>query len=345
MATIILLAVSACAAKPEKVLQKMMSAMAEAQTFDLSLKLGAFGQFPQLTTLNFEEAKMLPGSILVDLSGPIDLTKDLQYQLAGSAKYKLQDTSLEFLGDLIYKDATLYFRLTQVPKVKAADLSNLKDNWYKFDFGAFGLGNQLGADEKSGLDEAKKKKIQKLVAKTDFFEVISDNGIDMLDNITVHHYKVKINKSEVRKFFQETAEIMEERKLTELEIGELEKNLEDWSKLEGQVWVGQNDWYLRRLEVATQAEAGSDALHYDIALELTDFNNKVSISKPGNVREFNMADIFLPQLEKTLPSIDAPGDETISIEDQLKQIQNMDPAELEKQLENLKQELGTINNN
>ncbi|NQT49250.1 hypothetical protein HQ571_00995 [Candidatus Kuenenbacteria bacterium] len=337
----VLLAITGCTPKPEKVLQKMIKKMAEVNSYDLNVKLGVHGQFPQLTTLNLEGAKLLPGAIIFDLMGPVDLTKDLAYKLSGSAKYRLQDSEIKFVGDLLYQGNTLFLKLSEIPDLKMADLTDLKNNWYKFDFDSFALAKQITDPKETKVDEQKNKKLRKLVQKINFFEIVSDNGIDNLDGIRTYHYSIKVNKDAMDKFFHEATEIFEERKLTALEEKELDKNLENWSQITGQVWVGEKDYYLYRIELGTQVESeDSGTTRYDMALDLRDFNKKFEINEPENVREFNMAEIFMPGLDLALP--EAGSGDINSVEEMLKGIEGVSDEELQKKLDELKIELDKV---
>lgn len=343
-AALIIFTATACAAKPEKVLKQMIANLAAAESFNLELNLGAHGQFPQLTTLNASEAQILPGAIIFNLHGPVNVKQALEYHLTGSAKYRLQESEIQFLGDLIYQNATLFFKLTEIPNVKAVDLSNLKNNWYKFDFNSLGLGQQLAEADNKGIDEEKTSQMRKLVRQTDFFQVISDNGIDNLNGQPMHHYNIKLNQAEIKTFFEKASEIFEERKLTEVEEQELDENLAVWGGIVGQVWIGVKDVRLYRLETASQSESSeSGTLRYDVAIGLGDYNGNFSVEAPQNVREFNMAELFLPSLG-ALSAVEGVDAQEIKLEDQFKQIPGVNPEDLQKQLEDLKKGLEQNNN-
>ena len=329
LAILILFFVSACTPKtPEKIVERMIKEMSSVNSYGVSFKLGVFGQFPEM--LDSESAaKMSAGSAIFDMNGSVDLIDKIKTELTGEVKYKVGEKDWPTNGELRYLDNTLFVKLTSVPTIGFIDLAKLQNQWYKFDFKEFDLTKDLSGDAQK-LDTKKTKKLRRLFSQTNFIEVISDNGIDVIGEIRTHHYRVKLNQENFKKFFVEASKIMEERELTALELEELNKSIEKLSAFEGQIWVGADDYLLRRIEFGLQA---NEATRYDLALELSDFNKNFNIETPAEVREFNMADI----LNAELPDIDTNGN-AISIEEQLKNIQGVDPEELKIQLEELQKE-------
>lgn len=327
LATLIIFLTSACTPKtPEAIVKRMMENMGGVSSYGVKFKLGVFGQFPELLDTE-SAAQMSAGSAIFDMSGSVDMADKIKTALTGNMKYRVGEKEWPMSAELRYLENILFVKLLSVPTIGALDLSKLQNQWYKFDFKQFDLTKDLSGDSQK-LDAKKTKKLKKLFGGANLIEVIADNGIDVLGETRTHHYRVKLNQENFKKFFKEASKIMEERELTALENEELDKSIEKLSAFEAQIWVGTDDYLLHRIEFGLQAD---EATRYDLALELSDFNKNFVIEEPADVRDFNMADIFSASLPDNIE-----GEKTISIEDQLKTIQGVDPEELKKQLEELK---------
>ena len=341
---VVLVTVTACTPSPEKVLKKMVLAMSGVQSYNTDISIGVHGQFPQLENLNSTNAALVPGALIVKLSGPIDVRKDLAYDLAGDIKYRLDESELTFAGAIRYLANTMYFSLSEVPNLQIADLSKIKGNWYKFDFGSLGLGQDLSSKQKK-IDEKKNKALRKLIQKTDFFDVVTNNGVQDLDGKKAYNFQTKLNEKDLKTFLQKATEIMEDRSLTSQEKTDLEKSVQSLSNVTGNLWIGEDDYMLYKAELSWLTETEErGSMKYDIALNFSDFDQDFEIKLPGNVRDFNMAEVFMPGLDLDLMGMEAGDGETLDFEEQLKQIEGVDPVELEKQLEELKKQLGDLEN-
>ena len=322
----------------------MLKKMSEVNTYSLDLRVGTHGQFPELTDMSGTQAGLVPGSLILAFDGVVDIEKDLAYDMAGSVKYKVGDsTELKVVGDIKYLDNKMYFQLSEVPNTQIADLSQLRGTWYKFDFADLSLAPQDLSKKESKVDEKVNKKMRKLIQSTDFLDVVKDNGKVDLNGREVFHYEVKLNASEVEKFMREATEIVEDRKLTDEEETEMEKTIQSMKDLTGQVWIGEDDNLLYRLEVGVQIENEQGQMRYDIAADFDNFDEKVEIKEPSDVRDFNMAELFMPAGMNFDMSGGSGVDADIDIEEQLKQIENMDPEELQKQLEELQKGFDGMN--
>lgn len=327
LVTLILFLTSACTPKtPEAIVKRMMENMSAVSSYGVKFKLGVFGQFPELLDVE-STPQMSAGSAIFDMSGSIDFSDKVKTALAGNLKYRVGEKDWPVNGELRYLENVLFVKLFSVPTIGALDLSKLQNQWYKFDFKQFDLTKDLSGDSQK-LDAKKTKKLKKLFSRTNLLEVVADNGIDIINEARMHHYRARLNQENFKNFFREASKIMEERELTALELEELDKSIEKLSAFEAQIWAGADDYLLHRIEFGLQAD---EATRYDLALELFDFNKNFAIEAPADVRDFNMADLF----NVSLPD-NVDDEKTISIEEQLKSIQGVDPEELKKQLEELK---------
>lgn len=277
---------------PEKALKKMIQAMARAEACYAEIKIWVNGQFPQLTSLNLNEAKFYPGTIIIDLKGDMGFRRNVEFALNGFGKYRLLDSEIEFNGDIIYQNGVLYLKLLKVPSLKLIDLTPVKNNWYKFDFAALGLTSGL-SEKAEKLDDKKNQELRELVQKTDFFDVSADEGVDVVNYEESRKFIVKLNQAAMFKFMKRATDIIEEREIDADEEAALKNNLAKLKDVEFRVWVGRKDYRLHRLEFGLPLEtAERGTLRYDVVLNFSGYNQVVNIEKPKDVRDFNMLEIF-----------------------------------------------------
>jgi hypothetical protein len=339
---VLMFSVTGCLKKtPEKMIQNMIKQMSQLEGYNMDIKLSVNGQFPQLTSLD-STTGLYPGAIIALFSGDVDLSdeKSLNYQMAGEIKYRLETSEIVFKGDLVSKDNVFYVKFSDVPDLKIADLSAMVGSWYKFDLNSLGVGNQL-APKPSKDDLQKAKKLKKLFGKTNFLEIVKDNGIDEIDGVRVHHYDVKVDREGMEEFFEQASQISEGRSLTDLEKQEIAKTMQTLGMFDGSVWIGEKDNYLYRIELAGEQKTEDKGMRrYDIVLKFRDFDKKVSVNTPTDVKQFNMMELLMPDFDNFAPELDAA--ENGDLFEQLKDIEGVDPEELQKQLEELQLQL---NNN
>ncbi|MBI5077360.1 hypothetical protein HZB94_03180 [Candidatus Falkowbacteria bacterium] len=292
VALILFGAVGCAKESPEQALKKMIQAMARAEACYAEIKVWVNGQFPQLTSLNLDEAKFYPGTIIIDLKGDMGFRKNLEFALNGLAKYRLLDSEIEFNGDTIYQDGALYLKLSKVPSLKLVDLSSVKNNWYKFDFAAVGLASGL-SESAEKLNDKKNQRLRKLVEDTEFFDIVSDEGIDVVNYEESRKFTVKIKQERMFGFMKKLTEIMDEREISAEEEAALKNNLAKLNDVEFRVWVARKSYRLARLEFGLPLETKEHgALRYDVVLNFSGYNQVINIEKPKDVRDFNMLEIF-----------------------------------------------------
>lgn len=344
LGAVVLFGATGCLDKsPEKVIEKMMKKMADFDSANVDLRVGLNGQFPQLSELD-GTAALESSTVFVNFKGDIDLESEenVQYHLIGDISNKMNDSEMQVAGELLSKGGDLYIKLSETPSVQMFDLSALKGLWYKFDLNSFKVQTEQ-TDAEQELSRSQIKKMQKLLANTEFFRVVKDNGEEALDGIATYHYEVKVNQSELEKFFREANKIVEGRELTQIEEQEMNDNLQKLSEIDGDLWIGKKDYMLYRVELSGQSETEENGVtRYDIAINLRNFGKKVEINKPSDVREFDMMSLFAPQFGD-MEGFDNWATELDSVdnEDILKQFEGMegvDMNDLEKQLEELQKQ-------
>lgn len=309
---------------PQEVLNKMLKKTARADAITLDLKLGIHGLFPELEQIDKDDAEFLPGAIFVNLQGPMNFD-NFECQLSGNAKYRAGENSTDFDGGLIYKDKSMYFSLNKLESTPAP----AKANWYEIN-SPFGS-KEANIDAKSAKEEGKRnRQLKKAFQKRIFLNVIEDSGIDVLNNIQTHRYKVKLDAKKAIEFFKEATEIMEDREISGQELAELSENINDYSMADTQIWIGVNDYLPYRLEVSYQKQP--DSRRYSVAAAFANFGQPAEIKKPENIQTFDLAKVLSSEL---FGEPQAEGSGAVDWKEQLKQIPGVDDKKIEEELKKI----------
>ena len=343
LVVVVLVGATGCGKKsPEQTIKKMMSNLSEVETLNLDIRVALNGQFPQLAVLD-GDAVTEPSSIMMSFVGDVDMESEesIQYQMTSSITNKTGNSEMKISGEVLSKDGVFYVKLAETPDVQIVDLSSLKGMWYKFDLDSLQMAPKVEAEEdEADLSRSQLKKMKKLLAKTEFFRVVKDHGEVDVNGMATNHYEVKVNQAELENFFREGTKIAENRDLTKLEESEMKETLQKFSEIDGDLWIGKKDFNLYRVELSgQQATDDGGIVRCDIAINLKNFDNPVTINTPAEVREFDMMTLFAPQMgafDNLAPELDSVDNEDIL--KQLEGMEGLDQAELENQLMELQKQ-------
>lgn len=333
---VVLLGATGCLNKtPEKIIKKMMMNMADVETANMDLVAMLDGQFPQISEL--EGGEVGDSKVSIKLNGDFDLESEenAKYHLAAEISNQADDSSMTIAGELLSKEGVMYVKLAETPEIPMIDLDSLKGTWYQFDMNT--LNPTEVKREESEMSRSQMRKMKKLISKTEFFKVVKDHGSESVNGVMAYHYEVKVNQEELINFFREANKIVEGRDLSDIEEQEMSANLQKLSDINGEVWIGEDDYLLYRTKLAGASETDeSGAVDYDITLNLKDFGKSVDINKPADVREFDMMSMFMPDMaefDNFDPQLDSINNEDIMM--QFEGMDGVDMDELEKQLEEM----------
>jgi len=160
----------------------------------------------------------------------------------------------------------------------------------------------------------------------------------------MYNYEVKIDEEGMRQYFTESTKVFEDRELTDQELLQLEMTLNKWREVTGEIWIGRKDYRLYRVELRGNFNSAlGENTKFDLAVDLSEFNKKVEIEKPADVREFNMLEVLMPgMMNVSADDMDDFGEDNESdfdfelLEEELKGIDGVSEEELMKSLEELK---------
>jgi hypothetical protein len=324
---------------PQKVIKKMLAEMSEVDSFSLDLNAEIDGSFPGVTSLQMPGDSLEEGSIAVRVDGDFSSKKEdsVAYAMNVEINYNVGEEAEGVKGAFRYLDSNFYANLSEVPNIGFADLSTLKDIWYRFDMNSFD--STKSEDSSTELSDAQMKKFKKLVKKIDFLKITEDYGVENLEGADVYHFAAKIDKKEMKKFAIETTKIMEDRDLSGEELDDLSNSLDAWEEIEAELWIGKKDYLLYRVMANGESktdEAGSKS--YEVTANLSDFDHNREIVKPENVREFDMMSLFMPSFSN-LEGMEGLSTSSSGNVNSLQGIEGIDTDELQKQMEELQQQL------
>mgnify|MGYP000913292720 CR=1 FL=1 len=286
---------------PEGVVSRMMYAMKGvtsgefAGTFDTDIQgaknpLASLENFGQSESV--EEAEAVPMKATIGVSGQIHASNVEQVQTSVKVTLASPDFPEGQSGEVEFmmngKDR--YFKLNKIPMVGKLNLSSLTGNWVNLDTQA--LKEQFGSEESgeevvstTPMSDDSIERIKEVIVSGKILEVVEDMGDSSVGGVSVYHYKVSLNESEVMRVAREVHEITQGAPMS---IEEEKKMTEFWANTEvenGQVWIGKKDFYLYGISFGMKTqnvgeEKSSGAIIADV--QMRNFNKPVTIQPPQN---------------------------------------------------------------
>jgi len=289
-------------ASPTKVLERSTKAMAQLKSVAYKGKITfePEGMTPEPgNPLDPSKLKRL----VVTISGSSELgegkTKSagtfdasLEGLLSGSAGFEFRDV-----------ENKVYGRFTAVPTGLPIDLTGIVDKWISFTKTEVTPTKPENAANNSASAE-KEKQIRELVKKTQFFTVAKKLPDDSVDNVKTYHYKVALDKKNLKQFITESNQITDGKSLTADELKKLDDELAPIVSEQADLWIGKNDYLIRRVFYATSTQgvvplptlAGTPGVKGKLSIDatLSAFNQPVTVIVPENARPFEeiISEIF-----------------------------------------------------
>jgi len=188
----------------------------------------------------------------------------------------------------------LYLRLNEIPAILSAFLNqdmlnSLANVWVYFDLTADGANTET-------LTKNFTKDAGKLFKGQSFFIVEQDMGIEGVRGQSMHHLKVNLNKETLKKIIPKYVELAnkyastESKQAVESQMQELVKVAPQaidgfWDETGGivfDVWLSEDDMYLRRIEVVKTIAEFSFAL----TLEINKIGEAFLLEAPSDAKTF-----------------------------------------------------------
>lgn len=284
-------------------------------TFDVSAK----GKIPSkksisgltgLGSFGFEEeSKMeefIDVEVKINVKGIIDETdkKNAKQQFSVSISGKEGETELEkpFLFEFLNDSKVVALRIPKIPSVMGVDFSDLNNQWVAYDYSKFrekidefreqknvGSVKKLSdEDEKRLIETAKRVVLEKPpLTVTKKFKKENVSGVE------TQPYAFSVSKENFLYLMQELAKD-EKFGIKEGEMKEVEKFLDQVTKLDGTIWVSTGKEslpYKISLAGDFQDEKFKDqgVVHVVITMAFADFNKPVTIEAPKDAITFEEA--------------------------------------------------------
>ncbi|HCC23729.1 TPA: hypothetical protein DF272_06170 [Candidatus Falkowbacteria bacterium] len=285
---LLMVLLTGCTKTPESVVDKMIAKMAAVKTYQFDATVGLKGTMAAL-----EQGLQLSNEsseTKIKAKGQVDMRNDdnVKYVANLDVAFQAEGTALTLKADLLTTSQATYIKVNEAPQIALMDFSQLKDTWYKFQ-----AADGTAESGEEPLSASQVRKIKKLFQNTDFFTVAEDYGTEDLNGIKTYHYRVKLNGDELKRFFVEMKTIVDEQEPTTQEFEEIQANLAKWSGMEGDVWIGTNDYYLYQVNVgANIEEENSDLERMDLSLSMSAYNEPVTIDIPANAKIMDWAEIM-----------------------------------------------------
>ena len=268
---------------PERVLQRSIAAMEGVKSYE----------FDSVFSLAFESSEVggsvmplfLANALNVHINGNIDaaneenIKSDFDIEVkSGNTKYiKAHILGLGEDGYLNIEDLSGIESILDPERTGV--FSFFVNKWISFDKESLReLGYDVSAAEQSKIDP---QEISKIFSEHNPFMITQQYASEQLDGQDMFHYGFDMDKEKLKVLLKEIQEKF-------LDSGELGPNAADnlnsaVDKLlikGGEIWIGKNDYYLRKFVLGLNQEGDDGSMGVDIAVNMKDYGKEVGIAPP-----------------------------------------------------------------
>ncbi|MCX6793451.1 MAG: hypothetical protein NTY12_05565 [Candidatus Falkowbacteria bacterium] len=289
---------------PESVLQKMTIKIAEIKSLEYSGEIKAeaeagtmLGSGSSLMIGSENPNTSIKDNLLINFSSLINVeTPDnpSSYFSFGIKTNAFNQKEIAFALDLRTIGKIIYLKLSQLPDLGFFDLKPLNDKWMKIDPESL---KKVGVDIESenpnnfGLSQDQLTNIKLAFQKYRIFKVIEKMQSEKIGDLDMYHYKLDVEKDEMKKLFIEISEIVSKKKMTDQELIDFNKSFDesfDESIKTGeshdiQIWIGKKDFLPYKIYVGTsfkKTEKIKTSGNLSLTLNFKNFNQPVKIEAP-----------------------------------------------------------------
>lgn len=198
-------------------------------------------------------------------------------------------------GEMRLSDKNFYFSVSKfsvdgVPDIYKAAITQFMNKWWVIALPpeSFASLSNSSVDDKDLTPQ--QKQIRDLIAKTDFFKNITDEGADKVGDVTAEKYSVELDKVALKNYVTEVAKINgQTTQQTDLDQFDKLMALVDFK---GNVWVSGDDKMLRKAEgqlvISAGVETGNMAMNLKAAYTVGDLNKDVKVEVPAGAEKFDL---------------------------------------------------------
>ncbi|MDD5252203.1 MAG: hypothetical protein PHT12_06270 [Patescibacteria group bacterium] len=257
-----------------------------------------------------------PEGWAVDTAGAVDRTPDPKKAATASVPFRTitgfsvrvgaQEPTLDFAGEVRHVDKRDYVNFNALPEhMGPVRLADYADKWLSLNVDALRKRIDLpffGAAAKpmSPVDEARFVEDLRL---TPFFVFEGQIGTEKVNGARAWHYKVKPEILFIKDYVFRLEQARLGRELTVRERDAMDRFFADVTADDGEIWIGQRDYYLYRLRLRFNYDDGLHRGVFSLTSDFTGFNQPLDIRAPeGEKLDMNaVAESLLPGLVTQLP--------------------------------------------
>lgn len=181
-----------------------------------------------------------------------------------------------------------YFKVTDISMPLGLPFSLATDDkWYKVKKSTLTAENTLGANNKS-LSDAEMAKIRELVASANIFVVTQVLPEEVVNNLTVYHFKSKINPDGLRKFLNDIIQATNSKLSFDVPYT---VRLGEGSSFD--LWVAKKNSSLVKIKVMSLNNTENDLPNFKLDINFSQFNAPVEVKAPSTaVNDFSLEKFF-----------------------------------------------------
>jgi len=289
---------------PEVVLQKMTVKISEIKSLEYTGELKAeaesgtmFGSTEQLLDNNQAKTNKSVDNLLISFSSSINaeqLNDPKSYFSFAIKTNAFLQKEIAFGLDFRTIGKIIYLKLSQLPDLGFFDLSPINNQWLKIDPEAlkqFGVNIDNQTTDNFGLSQSQLTNIKLAFQKYKVFKVIEKMKSEKIEGVDAYHYKLDIDKEELRKLSLELDEIISKKKKTAQELADFNKvfdeSFNEVNKAESspniEIWVGKKDFLPYKIYVSSnikRTDKVKTSGKISLTLNFKNFNQPVKIEVP-----------------------------------------------------------------
>ncbi|MEI6597045.1 MAG: hypothetical protein WCL13_02425, partial [bacterium] len=189
----------------------------------------------------------------------------------------------------------IYFKISDMLNLRFFDVSILKNQWVKLNVEA--LKNQLGLEKfdaqikevqnNQDLSSEQKEKIKTAFQQAKIFKITEKLSGEKIEGVSTYHYKFIIDRAGVKIFYIEVNRIIRGREITQKELIDFDKNLEEVESPAGEIFVGKKDMLPYKIVLSyiiKNSPKSKSPVKVNLNLLLKNFNKPIEVEIPAQVK-------------------------------------------------------------
>jgi hypothetical protein len=307
---------------PEKIVEKMVANLMAIKTLEYQGEIKIEAIIPDHLMTISEPVQPVqktfikePTNLFINFSGKSDIADlnnpkiSLSINLKSDAlKTLIESAEKEVTAglDYIFLNKIHYIRFTTLPNLGFIDLGFLSNQWIKIDIEAIqkNFGDMIPLDEKiknvqeqTNLTADKLDKLKQIIKETKAIKLTKKLGSEKIEGVNTWHYKFSFDKDAVKKLIMNFVEILDNKALSNEDIGKLDEGLQSLDNFNGEIWIGKKDYLPYKIFFETEIkDSNQPDLSGKIAITFLakNYNKPIQINAPSQTKNIEeiMAQLF-----------------------------------------------------